>query len=132
MKKIAASLLLFFYLITAIGVQVHAHYCAGSVAEISYFSEANEMDCCGVTRCVKGCCYDNAIRIQLKTEHVRNTQTLVSTAVSIAEAIPMVGAYAPTVRTYSFFTPNSLSFPNVDSSIPWKEKYYLAYCSWLI
>lgn len=58
MKKYFTIVLLFLYLIPAIGVNISAHYCGGELASVSHeFSEKKKCSC-SPKKMKKGCCED--------------------------------------------------------------------------
>ena len=66
MKKIIVLLLLFCYLIPAIGLSVKQHYCGGKVTSISIIFTDNHSCPCGKKVMKKDCCKDKTIVFKLK------------------------------------------------------------------
>lgn len=76
MKKVAVLLLMFFYLIPAIGVTVSVHYCGGKVTSVSLNPFDAKRKCpCGSKKMKKDCCRDKNTTIKLDTVQ-KNTQQI--------------------------------------------------------
>lgn len=59
MKKLSLIFLATFYLVCAIGVYVHAHFCGGELSSVSYFAMHDNADCgCGEEPADSDCCKD--------------------------------------------------------------------------
>ncbi|HLF51931.1 HYC_CC_PP family protein [Flavobacterium sp.] len=58
MKKYFTIMLLFLYLIPAIGVNMSAHYCGGELASVSHKFSENKPCSCSPKKMKKGCCED--------------------------------------------------------------------------
>lgn len=75
MKKIAVILLMFLYLIPAIGVKVSAHHCGGKITSVSIKLLDFGHKCpCGNKPMKKDCCKDEAKTFKLKDEHQKAIQ----------------------------------------------------------
>ncbi|QQS28964.1 MAG: hypothetical protein IPM47_19355 [Sphingobacteriales bacterium] len=74
MKKIAVILLMFLYLIPAIGVTISTHYCGGKVTSVSFNPFDTKHKCpCGSKKMKKNCCKDETTTFKLEDEQ-RKTQ----------------------------------------------------------
>lgn len=59
MKKLSLLLLALFYFVCASGLYVHAHFCAGELASVSYFALDDNHECgCGEESVDDNCCKD--------------------------------------------------------------------------
>jgi len=66
MKKIGVIILLFCYLMPAIGLSVTQHYCGGKLVSVSVFSASSPKCSCGKKLMKKDCCEDKIIVLKLK------------------------------------------------------------------
>ena len=66
MKKITVILLLFCYLIPAIGLSVKQHYCGGKLASVSILFTDSPSCPCGKKPMKKDCCKDKTKVFKLK------------------------------------------------------------------
>lgn len=77
MKKIALLLLLFLYLIPAIGVTVSTHFCGGKIASVSFNPFVTNHKCpCGSKKMKKDCCKDETTSFKLDNEQQKTQQVL--------------------------------------------------------
>ncbi|HET6243110.1 MAG: hypothetical protein H0V01_07615 [Bacteroidetes bacterium] len=77
MKRIAIILLMFLYLIPAIGVTVAAHYCGGKIASVSINSFDTKHKCpCGSKKMAKDCCKNKTTTIKFDDEQQKTQQVL--------------------------------------------------------
>lgn len=59
MKKLSIISFAFIYLVCAIGLYVHAHFCGGELASLSYFAFHDDVSCgCGEESPSDDCCKD--------------------------------------------------------------------------
>ncbi|MDZ4747562.1 MAG: hypothetical protein SH808_03690 [Saprospiraceae bacterium] len=65
MKRVIVLLLLFCYMMPAIGVSLTAHYCGGKLASISLFHHDGPGCPCGKMPMKKDCCKDKTTFIKL-------------------------------------------------------------------
>ena len=88
MKKIVVALLMFLYLIPAIGVSVSAHYCMGTVTSVSLelFNDGHHCPC-GSKAMKKDCCRDESTIIKLKSEQ-QKSQQVSSTIIKVTDFQP--------------------------------------------
>lgn len=75
MRKAVAILLLFFYLIPAIGLSVDAHWC-GKKVKIVAIDSSHEKKCPCSKKMSKGCCRD--VHFSLKLTDSQKTSTVVT------------------------------------------------------
>ena len=66
MKKIIAILLMFCYLVPAIGLSVKQHYCGGELASVSILFNDSPSCSCGKKPMKKDCCKDITTILKLK------------------------------------------------------------------
>jgi len=66
MKKITVILLLFCYLIPAIGLSVNQHYCGGKLTSVSILISDSHSCPCGKKTMNKDCCKDKTTIIKFK------------------------------------------------------------------
>lgn len=66
MKKIFLILLVFLYIIPAIGVSVQAHYCGGKLASVSLTASKADSCACGSKQSKKKCCSNKTFSIKTK------------------------------------------------------------------
>lgn len=75
MKRITVILLMFLYLLPAIGVTVSAHYCGGKVTSVSFNPFDTKHKCpCGSKKMKKDCCKDETKTFKLKNEQQKAHQ----------------------------------------------------------
>ncbi len=75
MKRIAVILLMFFYLISVIGVRASIYHCGGKTTCISLkFLDFRHKCSCGKKSMKKDCCKDEAKTFKLKDEHQKAIQ----------------------------------------------------------
>ncbi len=75
MRKVVATLLLFFYLIPAIGLSIDAHWC-GKKVKIVAIDSSHEKKCPCSKKMSKGCCSD--VHVSLKLTDSQKTSTEVT------------------------------------------------------
>ena len=101
MKKITVILLMFLYLIPAIGVTVSAHYCGGKVTSVSLNPFDTKHKCpCGSRKMPKNCCKDETTTIKLADEQ-QKTQQISCNVVKFTDFQPAI----PTNLTFDNHTP---------------------------
>jgi len=78
MKKLLLILVLFLYLIPAIGVTVSVHYCKGELARISFGSEQQQEQTCGckISSVRKKCCENVVLSMKIKDDQQKVKPTL--------------------------------------------------------
>lgn len=75
MKRITVILLMFLYLIPAIGVTVSAHHCGGKITSVSLkLLDIGHKCPCGKKPMKKSCCKDEMKIFKLKTEQQKAHQ----------------------------------------------------------
>lgn len=90
MKKITVILLMFLYLIPAIGITVSAHYCGGRLSSVSLNPFDTSHKCsCGSKKMKKDCCKDVVNTFELDDEQKR-PQPILFNFGAIAIAPPAV------------------------------------------
>ncbi len=77
MKRIAVIILMFLYLIPAIGVTVSAHYCGGKISSLSLKFADTHKCACGNKAMKKDCCKDETKTFKLKDSHQFSTSYLI-------------------------------------------------------
>ena len=120
MKKIAIILLMFLYLIPAIGVTVSAHYCGGQLRSVSFNPFDTKHKCpCGGKKMPKDCCKDDITTFKLEDEQ-QKTQPFFCNAVKsidLKQAISTnltfeyLSLFTPTIFDYSSHPPDDLKYP---------------------
>jgi hypothetical protein len=76
MKKTAASIALFFYLLVSCGVVVNFHYCMDRLASVQFFkAESKICGKCGMdSDDAEGCCRDEIKVIRMQEDQQQNLQ----------------------------------------------------------
>ena len=75
MKKLIAILLMFLYIIPAIGVTVKTHCCGGKVTSLSLNPFDTKHKCpCGSKKMKKDCCKDETTTFKLDDEQQKTKQ----------------------------------------------------------
>jgi hypothetical protein len=101
MKRITVILLMFLYMIPAIGVTVSAHYCGGKVTSVSFNPFDTKHKCpCGSKKMKKDCCKDETTTFKLDDEQ-QKTKQISCNVVKITDFQPAV----PTNLTFDYHTP---------------------------
>lgn len=66
MKRIAAILLMIFYMIPAMGFSITTHFCAGELASVSFYSTDGGKCICGAEKMGSGCCSSKTTIVKIK------------------------------------------------------------------
>lgn len=76
MKRVIAIFFLFFYTISAVGVQLHLHYCMNKLINVSlWYDKEDACNSCGMKKEKRGCCADKLIKLGVKTKHQKMDAT---------------------------------------------------------
>ena len=76
MKRLTVILLLFCYMIPAVGLSVTVHYCGGKFTSISVLASDNPKCACGKKAIKKHCCKDETTIFKIKdTQNLSKTLT---------------------------------------------------------
>ncbi len=73
MRKILSFLLIFFYLIPAIGVSINAHWCGKKLSVVSVGSSHDDKCSCS-KKMSKGCCSDATIAVKITDSQKATSQ----------------------------------------------------------
>lgn len=76
MRKLSAyffGVMVFTYMLTAVGLPVYLHYCGGQVEEVSYLIESN--GCCGEEEPDNDCCRNEGMVVQYDADFTLKTFT---------------------------------------------------------
>lgn len=76
MKKAIVILLLFFYLIPAIGVSISVHYCCGKLASVSLTYDQVGNCACGKKALKRKCCKTKNTIVKLKDVQKNSSQII--------------------------------------------------------
>lgn len=127
MRKTGSIILLFLYLLSVEGLLLHRHFCAGEIAEVSYFSHPDEQDCCGTDECND--CYDDHVTVRVQTEHVYKTPSTSNYVVSIPADL-----LTNEVELLSFYKVTLVNKKArvIQKDFPPPDPLYLINCTWLI
>ena len=98
MKKISTLLLMFCYLVPAIGLSVKQHYCGGELASVSILFNDSPSCSCGKKPMKKDCCKDKITVLKLKDTQ-NSTKKITS---SFAQNFKFLVQSCP-VFNYNFF-----------------------------
>jgi hypothetical protein len=101
MRRATAILLMFLYLIPAIGISGTVHYCGGEVASVTINGIGSSEKCaCGSKRMVSDCCNDEDFSFQLDDEQYKTP----SFSINIAKSFDFSPAIIAQI-SYDFKTP---------------------------
>ena len=78
MRKLIIIIVLFIYVIPAVGIHVNLHYCGGKFSSISFDSEVAAKCSCGSKKMKKNCCEDKDIKIHVEDNQVTPPKIVVS------------------------------------------------------
>jgi hypothetical protein len=130
MKKIALLLILFLYLVPAIGITVSAHYCGSRITWLSLNFEHQEHKCaCGSKKMKTDCCKDEITFIKLDNKQI-NTSTDFNTVAPITAILNPLQGFAnkglclstqPIIQLLCLPPPDNLKHP-----------LYVRHCTFLI
>lgn len=67
MRKVAALMLMMFYLVLSIGVNLNAHFCGGHLKSVSVSTESGKC-CCDSGEKSNSCCTDKSVFVQYDTD----------------------------------------------------------------
>jgi len=100
LRKYLALLLLLLYLPTVNGIQVCAHYCGNALQSISFYTHADEADCCGTEK-KADCCHEKVKVCKLDEQHQGSEVKVVLSPLS-AHAILQPESYVVFSNTLVF------------------------------
>ena len=78
MKRVTIFLLLFCYLIPAVGLSVVVHYCSGKLASVSLLLTDNSACSCGKMPMKKSCCKNKVTAFKIRDAHQLSKQLSLS------------------------------------------------------
>lgn len=111
MKPFLIKILLVFYLILSIGINVSVHYCGNEVASVSVlFSNSKKCGCAG-KESSKGCCQDKEVTFQIAEDQYK-----VPEVVSNTESITRL--FLPSFVSTVLAPPTLLVSANSDNTKP--------------
>ena len=93
MKKIIVILLLFCYLIPAIGLSVKQHYCRGKLTSVSIIFTENPSCPCGKKPMKKNCCKDKTTVLKLTDTQNISKQVAINLAKTVKVITPNYPVY---------------------------------------
>jgi hypothetical protein len=105
MKKLLSIILMFFYIIPAIGVNVNLHYCGGELSSVSHSLVESKKCLCKPNKMKKGCCEDkqqtfkldnNQQKANVTTPNLKNLTFIIATTTAI---YPIPSFYKSVERT---------------------------------
>lgn len=126
MKRATVILLMFLYLIPAIGVTVSAHYCGGKITSVSFNPFDTKHKCpCGSKKMKKDCCKDETATIKLDDKQQKAQQAFYK-VVKVTDFQPAVS----TTLTLDYKTPLLLTEFDHSSHPPDDVKHplYIRHC----
>lgn len=101
MKRITVILLMFLYMIPAVGVTVTAHYCGGKVTSVSFNPFDTKHKCpCGSKKMKRDCCKDKTTTLKLD-ETQQKTQQISCNFMKVTNFQPVI----PTNLIFDYHTP---------------------------
>lgn len=96
MKRFISILLLTFYLVANIGVNISLHYCGGSLANISILqTDAANQCACGSQVMEKDCCQTKNLHFELKDKNHKASSFSFSN-----DLIPKISAFAVAILNF--------------------------------
>ncbi|MDZ4759059.1 MAG: hypothetical protein SGJ10_13100 [Bacteroidota bacterium] len=109
MRKIFAILLLFCYLIPAIGLSVSVHYCGGRLASFSIIG-TDEAKCpCGDMPMKKDCCKDKTASFKIKDTQ-RNSKQIIVIVYKGFKQLPIASTPLYGINYTSIFSEQEIQF----------------------
>ncbi len=76
MKKAAAILLFFLYVIPAVGINVSVHYCGGQISSVSLGLNNTDSCVCGSKKMDKSCCNDKQLSVKEESNHYKSSEVI--------------------------------------------------------
>jgi hypothetical protein len=130
MKKIALLLILFLYLVPAIGITVSAHFCGSRITWVSVNFEHQDHKCaCGSKKMKTDCCKDNVAFIKLDNEQRHSSYDLNIMANVFVALAPQQGISFKGLCLSSQHITQLLCLPPPDNI---KHPLYVHHCTFLI
>lgn len=130
MKKIALLLILFLYIIPAIGITVSAHYCGSRITWVSVNFEDQEHNCaCGSKKMKTDCCKDKVAFIKLNNKQLNTSNNFYLIAPISTALIPLQGYTHKSVWLSKIHIIQELCLPPPDNL---KYPLYVCHCTLLI
>lgn len=120
MKRISVILLMFLYLILAIGINGSVHYCGGDIASITVNGIGSSEKCgCGSKRMASDCCNDKDFSFQLDDDQYKAPQFSFNTVKSFDFSPAIISQVSFEYRTpfiqkglyYSHHPPDNVKTP---------------------
>jgi hypothetical protein len=130
MKKVALLLILFLYLVPAIGIMVSAHYCGSRMTWVSVNFEDQEHSCaCGSKKMKTDCCKDKVAFIKLDNKQLNTSYDFSIIAFITATLNPLQGFAHKSLCLSTKHIIQLLCLPPPDNL---KHPLYVSHCTFLI
>lgn len=84
MKRASAILLIVFYLIPALGFSITTHFCAGELADVSFYSDDSKC-VCGAEKMNTGCCSSTTTFVKIKDSQTKSASTNINFVKSLTK-----------------------------------------------
>jgi hypothetical protein len=130
MKKIALLLILFMYLVPAIGITVSAHYCGSRITWVSVNFEDQEHKCaCGSKKMKTDCCKDKVAFVKLDIKQL-NTSYDFNVIATISDKLNPLQSYAH--KSLWLATQHHIQVLYLPPPDNLKHPLYVCHCTFLI
>lgn len=73
-----------FYLVPALGFSITTHFCAGELADVSFYSDDNKC-ICGAEKMDSGCCSSTTTFVKIKDSQTKSASTEINFVKSLTK-----------------------------------------------
>lgn len=111
------------------GINLHRHFCGGSIADVSLFNHLDEKECCGDKPCNE--CYDDHVTLKVNQEHVVKVGFDQLQSMTVEQELP-AHSYTSPKLFHALITREVNCNYNVNYPHRVRDPLYVRHCSWLI